>query len=230
MGNERELTGQLGVGRSTVREALNGLAMLGIGEIRLGQGAFVSEESDVADSFNVLLAEAAHNEVLSAMIQSAAPRRHRYGGRLPFWEVKMPPRQRKSPGSADSSQRVDGLVGHMAGNSVADHRFADPVRLFADPDPGPDETSFHQPNVDEQYYNTGYFGEGQDYFDQYYFDQFYEPFRCYDRPVFAIAGNHDGAMFATLHAFLRNFCANSAAPPTADGFVLDLQTGQVATR
>ncbi|MGO9958598.1 MAG: FadR/GntR family transcriptional regulator [Solirubrobacteraceae bacterium] len=135
--SERELTGQLGVGRSTVREALNGLAMLGIVEIRHGQGAFVSEESghlsepsaitaalergvtnefiearliievevarlaasrrtdedlarlaaaiseqeaalrgdldeliDVAASFNVLLAEAAHNEVLSAMIQS----------------------------------------------------------------------------------------------------------------------------------------------------------------
>jgi GntR family transcriptional repressor for pyruvate dehydrogenase complex len=135
--SERELTKELGVGRSTVREALNGLAMLGIVEIRHGQGVFVTGEPvqvaepsaitaalgrgvtnefiearlivevevarlaarrrtdedlarleaalaeqearlrgdlaslvDVAAHFNVLLAEAAHNEVLSAMIES----------------------------------------------------------------------------------------------------------------------------------------------------------------
>ena len=28
----------------------------------------------------------------------------------------------------------------------------------------------------------------------YYYDQFYEPFRDYDRPIFAIPGNHDGAV------------------------------------
>ncbi len=58
------------------------------------------------------------------------------------------------------------------------------------------------------------FGEGQ-----YYYDQFYEPFRNYDRPIFAVPGNHDGAVFGqgssapqvpTLDAFLTNFCA--AAP------------------
>jgi DNA-binding FadR family transcriptional regulator len=136
--SERELTKDLGVGRSTVREALNGLAMLGMVEIRHGQGVFVTNDAaqvnnepsaitaalergvtnefvearlivevevarlaarrrtdedlasleaalkvqearltgkiedlvDVAASFNVLLAEAAHNEVLAAMIQS----------------------------------------------------------------------------------------------------------------------------------------------------------------
>jgi hypothetical protein len=60
------------------------------------------------------------------------------------------------------------------------------------------------------------FGEGQ-----YYYDQFYEPFRAYDRPIFAIPGNHDGMVFgdkpdlpqvATLTAFLRNFCAETPAP------------------
>lgn len=40
--SERELTRELGVGRSTVREALNGIAMLGIVEIRHGQGVFVA--------------------------------------------------------------------------------------------------------------------------------------------------------------------------------------------
>ena len=42
--SERELTKELGVGRSTVREALNGLAMLGVVEIRHGQGVFVTSE------------------------------------------------------------------------------------------------------------------------------------------------------------------------------------------
>jgi hypothetical protein len=58
--------------------------------------------------------------------------------------------------------------------------------------------------------------------DQYYYDQFYEPFRGYDRPIFAIPGNHDGVVFGpdanapavpTLTAFLRNFCA--ATPGSA---------------
>ncbi len=135
--SERELTKQLEVGRSTVREALNGLALLGYVEIRHGQGAFVvnrqvsqtepdaleaalergithdfiearlvvevevarlaaerrSEEDldqirevideqqrlaggetdaliDVAANFNVVVAEAAHNEVFVALVQS----------------------------------------------------------------------------------------------------------------------------------------------------------------
>jgi GntR family transcriptional repressor for pyruvate dehydrogenase complex len=43
MPSERELMTALGVGRSTIREAMNGLAMLGIIEIRHGQGAFVRD-------------------------------------------------------------------------------------------------------------------------------------------------------------------------------------------
>jgi len=63
------------------------------------------------------------------------------------------------------------------------------------------------------------FGEAQ-----YYYDQFYEPYREYDRPIFAIPGNHDGMAYGssssapqvpTLAAFLANFC--SAAPgPSPD--------------
>ena len=60
------------------------------------------------------------------------------------------------------------------------------------------------------------FGEAQ-----YYYDQFYEPFRAYDRPIFAIPGNHDGMVFGqsssapqvpTLAAFLSNFCAATPDP------------------
>lgn len=51
--SERELMKSLGVGRSTVREALNGLALLGLVEIHHGQGVFVAErpsESEIETS------------------------------------------------------------------------------------------------------------------------------------------------------------------------------------
>ena len=73
------------------------------------------------------------------------------------------------------------------------------------------------------------FGEGH-----YYYDQFYEPFRAYDRPIFAIPGNHDGMVFGaesdvpqipSLKAFLRNFCATTpAASPDAGGLVRSVMT------
>ena len=53
-----------------------------------------------------------------------------------------------------------------------------------------------------------YFGQ-----DQYYFEQFYDPYRNYNAPIFAIPGNHDGAVFKgettkSLDAFVANFCAS----------------------
>ena len=52
---------------------------------------------------------------------------------------------------------------------------------------------------------------------KYYYDQFYDAFRNYARPIFAIAGNHDGVVLPppagsgnpndSLNAFLANFCA-----------------------
>jgi hypothetical protein len=81
-------------------------------------------------------------------------------------------------------------------------------------------------NLGDLIYN---FGEGQ-----YYYDQFYEPFRDYDRPIFAIPGNHDGMVFGsassapqvpTLAAFLTNFCAPEPAPsPDAGGLVRSVMT------
>jgi GntR family transcriptional regulator, transcriptional repressor for pyruvate dehydrogenase complex len=43
--SERDLTAELGVGRSTLREALHGLELLGEIEIRHGQGVFVAKPS-----------------------------------------------------------------------------------------------------------------------------------------------------------------------------------------
>ncbi len=61
----------------------------------------------------------------------------------------------------------------------------------------------------------------------YYYDQFYEPFRGYDRPIFAIPGNHDGAVtylnggstpeVPSLQAFIANFCAAAAGHPQDGG-------------
>jgi hypothetical protein len=50
--------------------------------------------------------------------------------------------------------------------------------------------------------------------DQYYFEQFYDPYRNYNAPIFAIPGNHDGALFSgetakSLDAFVANFCSSS---------------------
>ena len=188
-------------------------------------------------------------------------------------------------------------------------------RLFADPQPGPDETSFQIDNTSEQYYNSAYYKLHQSQLQpvppprvdpprmqladilpaamitqiqtagritfhavgdtgaarvaaipneggvadamardvaaggpdtpafffhlgdviynfgeaQYYYDQFYEPFRAYDRPIFAIPGNHDGfpesAAVTTLAAFLTNFCAVNPGPsPNAGGLVRSTMT------
>jgi hypothetical protein len=92
-------------------------------------------------------------------------------------------------------------VGPQTEESVADMMAADIARAR---DGGP-AFFFHLGDV------VYYFGEGK-----YYYDQFYEPFRAYDRPIFAIPGNHDGMVFGatsthpanrTLESFLRNFCA-----------------------
>src|SRR5207253_7246709 len=52
MPSERELQRALGVGRSTVREAMTGLAMLGVVEIRHGEGAFVAVDPAVVGATN----------------------------------------------------------------------------------------------------------------------------------------------------------------------------------
>ena len=115
------------------------------------------------------------------------------------------------------SQTAATSIAHEAG--VADAMAAD---VQAGGLPGP-AFFFHLGDV---IYN---FGEAQ-----YYYDQFYEPFRDYDRPIFAIPGNHDGMVFGpnssapqvpTLRAFLDNFCATApGSSPDAGGLVRSLMT------
>lgn len=97
--------------------------------------------------------------------------------------------------------------------------------MVADVTSGPEAPAFFF-HLGDIVYN---FGESQ-----YYYDQFYEPYRAYDRPIFAIPGNHDGMVFGadssapqvpSLQPFLTNFCA--AAPgvsPDAGGLVRSTMT------
>ena len=55
--SERDLMAALGVGRSSIREAINGLAMLGALEVRHGQGAFVTDAAaGIAPSRSIAVA------------------------------------------------------------------------------------------------------------------------------------------------------------------------------
>jgi GntR family transcriptional regulator, transcriptional repressor for pyruvate dehydrogenase complex len=70
MPSERELMASLGVGRSTIREALNGLAVLGVIEIRHGQGAFVitTEQVTSPGSLTTSLAKGVTRDLLEARV------------------------------------------------------------------------------------------------------------------------------------------------------------------
>jgi len=115
------------------------------------------------------------------------------------------------------SQTAATAIGHEA--AVADAMVAEVTNQG---DNGP-AFFFHLGDV---VYN---FGEAQ-----YYFDQFYEPFRAYDRPIFAIPGNHDGMVFGqgssapqvpTLDAFLTNFCSAEPGPsPDSGGLMRSVMT------
>jgi hypothetical protein len=110
------------------------------------------------------------------------------------------------------TQGVSTAIAHQAG--VADRMAADVAAG------GPDAPAcfFHLGDVVYE------FGEAH-----YYYDQFYEPYRNYDRPIFAIPGNHDGSVYGgsdtapqvpSLAAFLQVFCAPQPGPsPLSGGLV-----------
>ena len=68
MPSERELMTALGVGRSTIREALNGLALLGVIEIWHGRGTFVAEQPPAVESEAIasVLAKGVTRDLLEA--------------------------------------------------------------------------------------------------------------------------------------------------------------------
>ncbi len=141
---------------------------------------------------------------VSAAIQSA--------GRIAFHAVGD-----TGAAKVSRSQTAKTAIQHEA--FVADHMAADVE------DGGPNGPAFFF-HLGDVIYN---FGEAQ-----YYYDQFYEPYRAYDRPIFAIPGNHDGMVFGqgssapqipTLDAFLTNFCAAAVGPsPDSGGLVRTVMT------
>jgi Calcineurin-like phosphoesterase len=94
------------------------------------------------------------------------------------------------------------VIGDSGGVTSPQYQFAVADALAAD-----------QQNGVSLLYHLGdvvyFFGE-----DSYYFEQFYDPYRSYNAPIFAIPGNHDGAMYAKeaaqpLQGFLENFCSTA---------------------
>jgi GntR family transcriptional repressor for pyruvate dehydrogenase complex len=73
MPSERELMAALGVGRSTIREALNGLAMLGVVEIRHGQGTFILDPKLRIGAQNDDLLAAIGQSVSQTLLEARRP-------------------------------------------------------------------------------------------------------------------------------------------------------------
>jgi hypothetical protein len=101
----------------------------------------------------------------------------------------------------DSGKIVFHTVGDTGGIHSPQFQFAVADAMAADSKSG---AAFWYHLGDVVYY----FGQ-----DQYYFEQFYDPYRNYNAPIFAIPGNHDGALFKgdtakSLDAFVANFCTS----------------------
>lgn len=105
--------------------------------------------------------------------------------------------------ATDRIQKSGQIVFHTVGDTGGIHN---PEFQFAVADAMASDVS----NGAAFWYHLGdvvyYFGQ-----EQYYFEQFYDPYRDYDAPIFAIPGNHDGAVYtgetaASLSAFVANFC------------------------
>ena len=111
-------------------------------------------------------------------------------------------------------------VGHLADEESVANMMAADVQAGGATAPA---FFFH---VGDVVYN---FGEAK-----YYYDQFYDVYRAYDRPIFAVPGNHDGVVYGdtstskappSLEAFLRNFCASKPGPsPDTGGLMRSAMT------
>src|SRR5260221_541116 len=116
---------------------------------------------------------------------------------------------------------------HMVG-CAGDYRQHEPQRRVAramaaqlhDPDSaeGPGESAAFLYHLGDVVYKDedAQEGVGDDQHAMYQ-EQFYAPYADYDRPIFAIAGNHDGKRSAdrrtsAIDHFLANFCAKDAKP------------------
>ena len=114
-------------------------------------------------------------------------------------------------GAVQAIQEAGKIVFHTVGDTGGIKR---PEYQFVVADAMADDVA----NGASFWYHLGdvvyYFGQ-----EQYYFEQFYDPYRDYNAPIFAIPGNHDGAVFKgesgkSLDAFVANFCAGQPAHST----------------
>jgi len=113
---------------------------------------------------------------------------------------------------ADAVQKIQNtgqITFHTVGDTGGIHN---PEFQFAVAEVMSKDTADGAPFSASFWYHLGdvvyYFGQ-----DQYYFEQFYDPYRDYNAPIFAIPGNHDGAVFKgetgkSRDAFVANFCTS----------------------
>jgi len=156
------------------------------------------------------------HETASQLIQAIPPPRDPGRLMMSLAEAYGPS---KWKAKAQAIQKAKKIVFHAVGDTGPTHELknieavADKMVNDFNEDPADVPAFFY--HLGDVTYN---FGEGE-----YYYDQFFEPFREYDAPILAIAGNHDGEVYpgapaGTLQAFLQNFC--SSAPnrsPDAGG-------------
>jgi hypothetical protein len=128
----------------------------------------------------------------------------------------VPPARSTQPMDLDDVLGADAVQKIQAAGKIVLHTVGDSGGNVS---PGPqfavaDALAIDQEDGVSLFYHLGdvvyFFGE-----DSYYFEQFYDPYREYNAPIFAIPGNHDGAMYAhetstPLQGFQENFC--SAVP------------------
>jgi hypothetical protein len=117
-------------------------------------------------------------------------------------------------GAGAAGKIKEKIVFHTVGDTGGIHN---PEFQFAVGDAMANDTASFWYHLGDVVY---YFGQ-----EQYYFEQFYDPYRDYNAPIFAIPGNHDGAVFmgetaGSLDAFRANFCAEQPGhSPDSQGAV-----------
>ncbi len=142
---EKELMQQLGVGRSTVREALKGLEVMGVIEIRHGQGAFVADPSpsDGTEGISQALAKGVTHELLEArhiievaITQLAAQRRTETDLQEIEADLSEHERALREPGTpAKPAMRFHTLLAQAAHNDVLASMFDSFAKLMVDRGP-----------------------------------------------------------------------------------------------
>jgi GntR family transcriptional regulator, transcriptional repressor for pyruvate dehydrogenase complex len=143
--SEKELAHKLAVGRSTLREALNGLAVLGMVDVRHGQGTFISNappavgnNGQAQEAIAVALAKGVTRDLLEArliievaMVRLAAQRRTDVD--LREMEAVLEVHQRSLDNPIKPASQFHVLLAEAARNEVLASLFQSFLKRLMDP-------------------------------------------------------------------------------------------------